>query len=87
MVEGRHATGELAYHIPKCNSSIAHDLDGRSGADGADDGDGEDMEGFKHGGLSPSLDEPEETYEWPPFVSSNSMIYAILRSNWIVVGH
>ena len=44
--------GELTPHIPKRDLSIACDVDGGSGADGADDGDGEDMEGFKHSSLS-----------------------------------
>ena len=71
MVEGRHATGELAYHIPEHDSSIAPNVDG---------GDNKDVEGFKHGSLSLFLDEPEEMCEWPPSVSSNLMIYVILMT-------
>jgi hypothetical protein len=69
LVKGWHATGELAYHILECDSSIAPNVDG---------GDNEDVEGFKHGSLSLFLDEPEETCEWPLSVSSNLIIYVIL---------
>ena len=71
MVKDWHTTGELAYHIAECNLSIACDVDGGSGVDGADDGANKDMEEFRHGSLSPSPDQPEETYEWPPSVSSD----------------
>lgn len=54
MVEGRHATGELVYHAPEPNSSIAGDF-GHENRD--------DVSNSAHDDI------PEELYDWPPSVT------------------
>ena len=64
MVEGQHATGDLAYHIPELNSSVAGDDDGEAAGEAAGDESGDLGDPSK----SPSP-EDEELIDWPPFVS------------------
>ena len=66
LVEGRHATGELVYHAPEPNSSIAGDF-GHENRD--------DVSNSAHDDI------PEELYDWPPSVTrliNDSYMFCII---------